>query len=100
MKVENCPFCGFPPRDTALVENDGGDKYYAVRCFKCCLEGPVRPSLDEAERAWNARPYENIKLVEALNSIATNTCCEGCQEAAKVAKSCLISCGIITDKLL
>ena len=32
---------------------------------------------------------ETSRLRLALESIADNTCCEGCQEAAKVAQGCL-----------
>lgn len=32
---------------------------------------------------------DNARLRAALESIANNTCCDGCQEAAKVARSAL-----------
>ena len=32
---------------------------------------------------------DNARLRAALESIANNTCCEGCQQAAKVARSAL-----------
>lgn len=32
---------------------------------------------------------EIVRLRKALGSIARNTCCDGCQEAAKVAKTAL-----------
>ena len=37
----------------------------------------------------DARDVLTVKLVEALRSIAANTCCEPCQEAALVARAAL-----------
>ena len=46
----------------------------------------------EVERLFASEQWllsENAKLQEALESIANNTCCEGCQEAKRVALAAL-----------
>ena len=40
----------------------------------------------EAEH-WAVREIERLR--DALTSIASNTCCNGCQEAARVARNAL-----------
>ena len=40
---------------------------------------------DEIERLRQ----QNAELVEVLRSIAANTCCDGCQEAALVARAAI-----------
>ena len=57
-----------------------------------CLREQLRLTIiDQAntEAEGNALRAEVTKLREALESIANNTCCDRCQEAALVAKAAL-----------
>lgn len=57
---------------------------------------PTVAAIEDKQRCidyWGDRcckaEAENLRLRSALQSIANNTCCEGCQEAAKVARAAL-----------
>tara|TARA_R100001163_G_C5068474_1_gene208868 strand:+ start:12072 stop:12347 length:276 start_codon:yes stop_codon:yes gene_type:complete len=48
-----CPFCGhFFPQ---LLESD--DLCW-ISCIECDADGPPKPTVTEAQRAWNTRPYQ------------------------------------------
>lgn len=51
-KLRPCPFCG--TSDVTLGQEP--TKGYYVYCCKCCIEGPWGPTVNKAERYWNARP--------------------------------------------
>lgn len=49
-------------------------------------DGPMLHQIaDEIERLRQ----QNAELLEGLQSIANNTCCDGCQEAALVARDAI-----------
>lgn len=85
-----CPFCGGEAEhglDHTVEEN------HYIMCTRCCFDIGRFQHGDEYINVWNARANlqgEWIKRLEgALTSIAKNTCCGGCQEAAKVARAVL-----------
>lgn len=47
-----CPFCGCDNSKT----RGGGLSGFVRKCHRCGAEGPVRDTVDEADRSWNARP--------------------------------------------
>ena len=53
--------------------------------MQTCREEDVKVVCDACERL----AQEHTRYKVALKSIATNTCCAGCQEAAKVAAAAL-----------
>lgn len=53
-------------------------------------EYDFQPAIDKAAKALGYTGPDAWKtILETLESIAKSTCCEGCQEAALVAQSCL-----------
>lgn len=53
IEVSACPFCGAPGVLERVI-----DDIWHVACTEyaaCCGTGPIRPSAEEAARAWNRR---------------------------------------------
>ena len=105
--LEPCPFCGGEASRQDLTDDDnaGGS---CIACDSCGASSPVH--FDRKENlydSWNRRASspppkggepkaasehlssENARLREALGSIARNTCCDPCREAALVARAAL-----------
>ena len=79
-------------RHKAPVVMIGGTGHYVSQAVKDEIER-LRKVDDDNRREFAmalaiADKYIS-KLENALESIANNTCCEGCQEAARVAKAAL-----------
>ena len=72
-----CPACGSADTDVECwgETKDYWDNHEAdpqVRCDKCGVRGPEKPTEDEAIDAWNAMPRHNLfdQLVAEFNSPA------------------------------
>lgn len=53
IEVSACPFCGSPGALERVI-----DDIWHVSCTDhaaCCGAGPIRPSAEDAARAWNRR---------------------------------------------
>ena len=52
---DKCPFCGsMDIHDRGAFEDFGLDWFY-IYCKVCDARGPVKKTLDDAIKAWNAR---------------------------------------------
>ena len=49
-KLESCPFCG-----SECFNYDYGEEGWYVECNGCYARGPSKPTIEEAEAAWNRR---------------------------------------------
>lgn len=70
----------------AALLSDMGDTYPELRLFFARVEALIAELEDKKMDALEAKL---AKAGEALTSIAVNTCCGGCQEAALVARAAL-----------
>jgi Lar family restriction alleviation protein len=91
--MKPCPFCGekTPYTDEAscrIFGNRTGHNF-AVACSACEVSAPGNGTMEGAIAEWNTRalPAKLDKAMEGLRSIAANTCCTPCQEAALVARA-------------
>lgn len=53
--LKPCPFCG--GKATTCRSLDESETYYFVQCTGCGVGSPCKPTLVEAEIAWNRRAY-------------------------------------------
>lgn len=53
--LKPCPFCG--GKATTCRSLDESETYYFVQCTGCGVGSPCKPTLVEAEIAWNHRAY-------------------------------------------
>lgn len=49
MTKHDCPYCA--SNDIGVIDVMG--KFYSVGCRTCGMCGPQKPTLEDAERAWN-----------------------------------------------
>lgn len=49
-KLNTCPFCG-----SKCFNYDFDSEGWYVECAGCHAGGPVKPTIEEAEAAWNRR---------------------------------------------
>ena len=61
----------------------------AMRLQRMKRSNQYRAERDEAAAALAEAQAKIARLEAALRAIAANTCCEGCQEAARVARAAL-----------
>lgn len=58
-KHKKCPYCAHDEQNIYVRESEGFGfmpiKYYSVICKKCRAEGPERPTLEDAWKAWDTR---------------------------------------------
>lgn len=80
-------------REAVMREGQGGrtmsDIVRRLRSHDDCLLRPIRGDVAEAADEIERLLAEVERLREALQSIAGNTCCDSCQEAARVARKAL-----------
>jgi hypothetical protein len=88
VKMLPCPFCGNDPQISDDVFN-----WYGCPNANCPAS-----VVNTSAKTWQTRAptpreqeleAENKALWDGLNSIANNTCCNGCQEAKLVAQSAI-----------
>lgn len=111
-ELKVCPFCGGVAEYTC-THLDENEYVHQITCgneTECAVSNCFVQEYDKqtAIKHWNTRPnscdkpnfddimrrnqkleVSVIRLVEALASIAKNTCCDRCQESALVAKQAL-----------
>jgi len=92
-----CPHCGRVGTTVRVVLREDGHTKLSRRCTDCggeCIHTFDHDWLAAANnkklRAENEKLRAEIERMRAaLTSIASNTCCDGCQEAARVARNVL-----------
>ena len=88
--------------DTTIIATDGTD--VATTCDSANVERSDAYNVEYERMEADARlivlapqlAAALIKAEEALASIAANTCCDGCQEAALVARAALAEISALT----
>lgn len=91
-----CPFCGDEPiqdKHHILMCVNGGCPLYCHSFTEenwCRRGGGSRPLTAGEQGEWAERTTIRLERLEkALESIASNSCCERCREAAAVAREAL-----------